>query len=137
MTLFVEFRFFWLFFFSEKFSQNSVFFFPGKDYTLLTHSNFRAGKKKQPRKKKTAILLTHSIFPKKVQILIFSREIKKYDTFAVMVPKTCKCHFFGRFIFLTWFVIFRLKQNWNKIIKIEQLYPIFVSTAHSADNCGQ
>ena len=56
---------FFVVFFSQKISQNSVFFFPGKDYTSLTHSNFRAGKKKQPRKKKQQFYSLTRFSPKK------------------------------------------------------------------------
>ena len=58
---------FFVVFFSQKISQNSVFFlFPGKDYTSLTHSNFRAGKKKTAPEKKKNSIFTHSLdFPQK------------------------------------------------------------------------
>ena len=73
------------FFFLSRFV---FFFFPGKDYTSLTNSNFRAWKKKNSPEKKNSTLLTHSIFPKKVQILIFSGEIKKYGTFVYGLERT-------------------------------------------------
>ena len=62
-----NFGFFRCFFFPQKISQNSVFFFfPGKDYTSLTHSNFRAGKKKTaPEKKKQQFYSLTRFSPKK------------------------------------------------------------------------
>ena len=71
------------FIFSRKILKTVCFFFPGKVYTSLTHSFSKGGKKKkQHGKKKTPFLLTHSIFAKKWTKINFSREIKKYDTFA-------------------------------------------------------
>ena len=74
------------FIFFQKNPENSLFFFPGKVYTSLTHSFSKGGKiKKQHRKKitgKTQFSHTHSIFAKKWTKINFSREIKKYDTFG-------------------------------------------------------
>ena len=65
-----------LFFFPKFFCNLLFFFFPGKVYSSLTHSISKAGKKKQPRKKKTPFLLTHTIFSKKWPKSNFSREKK-------------------------------------------------------------
>ena len=65
------------------FRQFFVFFFPGKVHISLTHSFSGSRKKKYSSgKKNTPFSLTHSIFAQKWKKLNFSREIKKYDTFA-------------------------------------------------------
>ena len=83
MALFVEFRFFSLFFFPKKFPKILFFFFSQEKITRHSLTQISGpGKKNTAPEKKTSFLLTHSIFPKNVQILIFSGEIKKYGTFA-------------------------------------------------------
>ena len=80
---------FFVVFFFPKNLDKILFFFPRKS-SHVTHSlDFRGRKKKQPRKK-TEFLLTHSIFPKKVQISIFSGEIKKYGTFGAVTKNAHK-----------------------------------------------
>ena len=79
--------FFVVFFFPKNFPK-FCFFFPRKRLHVTHSLEFQGRKKKTAPKKKTEFLLTHSIFPKKVQILIFSGEIKKYGTFDYRSRKT-------------------------------------------------
>ena len=75
-----------LFFFrhGKKNSQYlAVFFFPLEKFTPYLLTQIRGREKKTCReKKKTAVLPTNSIFPKKCTNLNFSWEINKYGTFG-------------------------------------------------------
>ena len=82
-STFCRFMDFFVVFFSFQNGLNFCFFFPLKKFAHHSLTRFQeAEKKKQPRKKKTQISLTHPIFHKKVQKLNYSGGKKKYDTFA-------------------------------------------------------